>query len=313
MIKKVKKIEKINSDSFLYDIEVEHTNNFFADGILVHNCKADGMRFNAIVRNGTVEFRTRNGKELDLLGNLSEEFIILADGKDIVFDGELLVKDNGVILDRKTGNGILMKAQRGTLSDEEASMVNAVIWDCIPYDKFISGKDTTRYCDRIEPITTYSLPKKISFITNTVVFNIEEARTIFEEYLAEGQEGIILKDINGIWEDKRSKTQIKFKGELECDLKIVGIQEGTLGSKYEGILGALLCESSDGIIKVGVGSGFNDEQRKKFINDNLIGKIVAVKYNSRIITKSGEHSLFLPIFVEIREDKDVADSSGDIK
>jgi ATP-dependent DNA ligase len=271
------------------------------------------MRFNAIVHNGAVEFRTRNGKELDLLGNLSEEFVYLSDGKDLVFDGELLVKDNGVILDRKTGNGILMKAQRGTLSDKEASMVNAVIWDCIPYDKFISGKDTTRYCDRIEPITTYSLPKKISFITNTVVFNLEEARTIFEEYLAEGQEGIILKDINGIWENKRSKTQIKFKGELECDLKIVGIQEGTPGSKCEGMLGALLCESSDGILKVGVGSGFNDDQRKKLINENLIGKTVAVKYNSRIVTKTGEHSLFLPIFVEIREDKDVADSSGDIK
>jgi hypothetical protein len=275
--------------------------------------KADGMRFNAIVRGNSVDFRTRNGKELDLLGNLIEEFIILADGKDMVFDGELLIKDNGVILDRKTGNGILMKAQRGTLSDKEASMVNAVIWDCIHYDNFIKDIDTNPYHERILYVTEYTLPEKISFVQNTVVFNIEEARTIFEEYLSQGQEGIVLKDIYGIWENKRSKTQIKFKGELECDLKIVGIQEGTIGSKYEGMLGALLCESSDGIIKVGVGSGFNDEQRKKFINDNLIGKVVAVKYNSRIVTKTGEHSLFLPIFVEIRYDKDIADFSGDIK
>lgn len=275
--------------------------------------KADGMRFNAIVRGNSVDFRTRNGKELDLLGNLIEEFIILADGKDMVFDGELLIKDNGVILDRKTGNGILMKAQRGTLSDKEASMINAVIWDCIPYDKFLQDKDINPYCERILPLTQFTLPEKISFVENTVVSNIEEARTIFEEYLAQGQEGIILKDMKGIWENKRSKTQIKFKGELECDLKIVGIQEGTTGSKFEGMLGALICESSDGIIKVGVGSGFNDEQRKKFIDDNLIGKVVAVKYNSRIVTKTGEHSLFLPIFVEIRYDKDIADFSGDIK
>ncbi len=37
--------------------------------------KMDGMRFNAIVKNGTCEFRSRNGKEIQLLGNLEQEFI----------------------------------------------------------------------------------------------------------------------------------------------------------------------------------------------------------------------------------------------
>ena len=131
-----------------------------------------------------------------------------------------------------------------------------------------------------------------------------------EGLLSQGQEGIILKDRQGQWEDKRTKSQIKFKGELECDLKIVGIQAGT--GKYEGMLGAILCESKDGIVKVSVGSGFNDEHRQTY-GDELIGKIVAVKYNARITNKDGEESLFLPIFVEVREDKTVADSSKDIK
>lgn len=279
--------------------------------------KMDGMRFNAIVRHtqfdSSVEFRTRNGKELDLLGYLDEEFIVMADGNDVVFDGELLIEDDGVLVDRKTGNGILMKAQRGTLSKEEASKIRATVWDCIPYDKFMEGKDTTPYCDRIELLTQYTLPKGISFVKTTVVANIEEARTVFECYLATGQEGIILKDMKGIWEDKRSKTQIKFKGELECDLLIVGVQMGTFGSKYENLLGALICESNDGIIKVNVGSGFADGHRQNLVKENLIGKVVAVKYNSRIVSKSGEHSLFLPIFVEIREDKEIADSSEEIK
>jgi ATP-dependent DNA ligase len=133
---------------------------------------------------------------------------------------------------------------------------------------------------------------------------------VFEEYLAEGQEGIILKDYKGIWENKRTKNQIKFKGELECDLKIVGIQPGT--GKYEGMLGAILCESADGVVKVSVGSGFNDEHRKT-LGDEIIGKIVAVKYNARITNKEGDQSLFLPIFIEVRTDKDTADASKDIK
>jgi len=41
--------------------------------------------------------------------------------------------------------------------------------------------------------------------------------------------------------------------------------------------------------------------------------IVAVKYNMRIKNKTGEESLFLPIFIELRDDKDVADNSKDIK
>jgi DNA ligase-1 len=92
-------------------------------------------------------------------------------------------------------------------------------------------------------------------------------------------------------------------------LKIVGIEEGT--GKYAGMLGALILESSDGVIKVRAGSGFSDEQRKQ--GKEVIGKIAAIKYNMRIKNKAGEESLFLPIVLEIRDDKTVADSSKDIK
>jgi ATP-dependent DNA ligase len=146
-----------------------------------------------------------------------------------------------------------------------------------------------------------------------MVQNLEEARAKFMEYFSAGFEGIILKDTTAIWENKRSKSLIKFKGELECDLKVVGWEEGT--GKNVGKLGALVCESADGIIKVNVGSGFNDEDRGSIKAENVIGKIVAVKYNARIKNKSegATESLFLPIFLEIREDKTQADSTGSIK
>jgi ATP-dependent DNA ligase len=103
---------------------------------------------------------------------------------------------------------------------------------------------------------------------------------------------------------------------MECDLEIIAVEEGT--GKYAGKLGAVVCatRSEDGKrLTVSVGSGFNDAHRDNLwsIRDSLIGKIVAVKYNMRIKNKVGEESLFLPIFVEVRDDKDVADSIGDIK
>jgi hypothetical protein len=276
--------------------------------------KMDGMRFNAIVRDGKVEYRSRNGKEIQLLGKLDMEFIALAGDIDCVFDGELLVVDNGGILDRQTGNGILNKANKGTISDKEASMVRATVWDVIPYAYFVDAYCPTAYSTRFNSLSTLinkNKPEKISLVNNWEVNTIEEAHTLFEGLLAQGQEGIILKDKSGVWEDKRAKHQIKFKGELECDLKIVAVEEGT--GKYAGMLGAIICESADAIIKVNVGSGFNDEHRKNLWKENLIDKIVAVKYNARIKNKQGEESLFLPIFVEIRDDKNVADKGKDIK
>ena len=279
--------------------------------------KMDGMRFNAIVRNGGVEFRSRNGKELDLKGNLVDEFLELANGIDCVFDGELLVMfdHDYQFADRQTGNGILNKANKGTISDDEAKLVHASLWDLIPYNDFVEGKCDVVYETRWSSLEYMvanqdSKNKKIWSVYHTEVDDIETANDIFQKLLADGHEGIILKDKYGKWEDKRTKSQIKFKGELECDLKIVGVQPGT--GKYEGMLGAILCESKDGVVKVSVGSGFNDTHRKTY-GEELIGKIVAVKYNARITNKQGEESLFLPIFVEVREDKDVADSSKDIK
>ena len=275
--------------------------------------KMDGMRFNAIVRDGKVEFRSRNGKEIQLLGNLEQEFAQLAGDINCVFDGELLIKKDGKILDRQTGNGILNKANKGTISAKEAELVHATVWDVIPFIQFTDGYCGTPYGTRFSSLQVMTLPEKIGLVEHTVVDDMEQANNLFQEYLEQGQEGIILKDINGIWENKRAKHQIKFKGELECDLKIVSVDEGT--GKYAGMLGAIVCESSDGTVRVNVGSGFNDEHRINLwhIKKELIGRIVAVKYNARIKNKQGEESLFLPIFIELRDDKDVADDSKVIK
>ena len=280
--------------------------------------KMDGMRFNAIVREGKVEFRSRNGKQILLLGHLEKEFAALAGDVDCVFDGELLVMLEGdhQFADRQTGNGILNKANKGTISDKEAALVHATVWDVIPYAYFTDGYCPNTYSKRFSSLgdlvsKQLSKDKRIWLVSSEIVETYEKAQEIFNEYLSLGYEGIILKDGSGVWEDKRAKHQIKFKGELECDLKIVGVEEGN--GKYAGLLGNLICESSDGVVKVSVGSGFTDANRKHFMGQNLLDKIVAVKYNSRIKNKLGEESLFLPIFIELRDDKDTADSSKDIK
>lgn len=286
--------------------------------------KLDGMRFNAIVKNGTVEYRSRNGKELTIPSKAFDvPFIKMAEhyGQDMVFDGELLVADSfNKPVNRQTGNGILSKSIKGTMSEVEAANVRATLWDAIPYTSFTTGSDAEPYNVRFAKLSNSISHVKGNFpsyrlivdqVWNKEVKTFEEAQAIFEKFLSEGQEGTILKSKTGIWEDKRSKEQIKFKGELECDLKVVGWEEGT--GKNVGRLGALVCESEDGLIQVNVGSGYSDEQRKEF-DQSVIGKIVTVKYNARIKDRGDNvERLFLPIFIELREDKDIADMSAKIK
>jgi hypothetical protein len=276
--------------------------------------KMDGMRFNAIVKNGKCEFRSRNGREVNLLGELDAEFIRLAEGQDMVFDGELTVHDaSGAIMDRKTGNGILNKAVKGTIKLDEAQLVHATLWDVIPLEHFQNGVGDTEYKIRFDWLCNQILTNRIHVVEHSYVDNLDQARTKFEDYFKNGYEGIILKNTHDVWENKRSKGLIKFKGELECDLRCIGWEEGT--GRNVGKLGALVCESADGLIRVNVGSGFSDDDRNTIKAEAVTGKIIAVKYNARIKNKAdgATESLFLPIFLEIREDKTQPDSSKEIK
>lgn len=286
--------------------------------------KMDGMRFNAIVKNGKCEFRSRNGKLIDIPSTLiGAPFIHMARfwGCDMVFDGELLVVDisGSKPLDRKTGNGILNKAVKGTMSGDEALDVRATLWDAIPLENFAEGKFDEPYSIRIAKLSNALSDMKeksgvgylASLVWHKEVKDKEEAQALFEKFLGEGQEGIILKTRDGIWEDKRAKHQIKFKGEYECDLICTAWEEGT--GKNAGRLGALQLESACGKLKVGVGSGLTDADRDN-ITPDVVGKVITVKYNAIVDDKTKDtKSLFLPIFLEVREDKDTADTLDKLK
>lgn len=287
--------------------------------------KMDGMRFNAIVNAVAkkVNYYSRNGKIVEIDNPLLDEaFMTMARNigmSNVVFDGELLVVDeNNKPLDRKTGNGILNKAVKGTIKKKEAEAIRAVLWDVIPYAHFMEGECDVEYETRLPTLVTAvdNLPKSlkhlVEIVETTIANSLEEAQQIFETYYKAGHEGIILKALDGKWEDKRVKTQVKFKGELECDLICVGWEEGT--GKNKGKLGSLVLQSSDAKVNVSVGTGLTDEMRESLRANDVVGKIITVKYNARITSKNreGEDSLFLPVFLEIREDKTKADSSKKI-
>jgi hypothetical protein len=268
--------------------------------------KCDGMRFNAVVENGKVTYRSRVGKELDLFGVLDKDVLDLTADQDYVLDGELLMAGpDGKPMDRKTGNGLLTKFQKGTGTKELAQQIRAVVWDIIPLTSFRAGICTTGYRERHLMLHSTRL-ERVRIAPVSMVTSMEAAQTLYQQKLDEGEEGLVLKDAKGPWEDKRVKHQVKMKAELEADLKVTGILPGA--GKYEGKIGSLLVESKDGSVTTAVGTGLSDEDRSKDPSE-YIGKIVAIKYNALITDKKTKaKSMFLPVFVEVREDKVEADT-----
>jgi ATP-dependent DNA ligase len=298
--------------------------------------KADGLRVNFHINGDKVTICGRSGRLIDLLGYMEPEFVEL--GKrfqgNIVIDGELVVIDAaGNLLDRKTGNGIINKAIKGTISPEEAKMVRAQIWDVIPADEFKAGISKLTYEKRfysllqavqsVTPAGVDALAAKLKgqkatfwMIPSKMVNSLAEAVAHFEELLAAGEEGTILKNYCGLWEDTRSKHLVKFKAERDADLEVIGWNPGE--GKFVGMVGSLICASSDRLVECAI-SGFPDDLRAEITRDidSWMGSIVAILYNERISSKekgrTGVDSLFLPRFAERRFDKSIANSSKEIK
>lgn len=280
--------------------------------------KLDGMRCTAVVKNknGGVTLYSRNGKEIDVRGILDRDLIALSAGADLAIDGELIVVNENGVEDRQTGNGILNKAIKGTISVEECKRIRYVLFDVLDYyGEFEKGITYVNYGIRFAVLENFfkaSSVERLQLVESRYVKNLDEAYEFFACMVNQGEEGIILKDSFAGWEGKRVKHQIKFKAELDTDLLCVGWDEGT--GKYENMLGALVLKSACGKLEVSVGTGFSDEQRKTLKPEDCIGKIVVVRYNTKIKDKkTGIESLFLPRFLEIREDKSEPDYAKDIK
>lgn len=273
--------------------------------------KCDGLRGMAIVsRDGSVQFMSRNGKPLLTHGVFDAQ---LSQFPGYVFDGELLVASEDGVEDRQTGNGFGTKAVRGTITPEEAIRFKYVVWDMIPVDNFFYGKCDIPYGQRLSNLINAALKfenSRISLVEGKVVSSIDECNTFYGEMIERGEEGAILKFIDGPWEDRRSKYMIKLKEELDIDAECYAVIPHKKNPKW---IGALACKTRDGKVLFDVGSGLTEEDREKDPSE-FIGKIIQCKYNA-VITRKGSStkSLFLPIFQCVRYDKTEANSLEELK
>ena len=274
--------------------------------------KMDSSRINfEFDKRDLISVSTRNGTVIDIK---HFQDIKVPNLDHIIIDGELMCSVDSNDLDRKTSSGIIDKAIKGTITEEDAKLLKLVAWDVIPYIDFINRNCHEPYTlrfNKLKHLISDIETDRIECVESSVVYSKEEALQQYNGYIENGFEGCILKNPEGIWSDKRSNDYLKMKAEDEFDGEIVDVIEGT--GKYKGMLGAFSVKSFDGVIRFNVGSGFTDAERVEYYDKELIGKICSVKYNQKIQSKDGSWSLFLPIFDCIRFDKTQADSIDTVK
>jgi len=262
--------------------------------------KYDGVRIITTIKEGKIRLRTYNGNDVNL--PYMRDIFRASHYNNIMLDGEMVIY-NGTMSNRTTVSGMINSAMHGGTINER--ILNYAIFDTMSIQEFESCNCNILYKDRywkaLDIITTIGMPLTIA--RNIVVQSSKEVIELSEQMYRDGYEGLILKSVNHLYSFKRDKAWAKIKQTKTADLKCIDVTEGT--GKYEGMIGALICE---GIVEgknvlVKAGSGLSDNQRARSF-DYYINKIIEIKYNSIIKdTVTGKWSLFLPRFVHVRFDK----------
>lgn len=266
---------------------------------------------------GDVEIITRQGEgyPLDYFGDIVDTIKTYV--KDRQYHGELLIVRDGVILERSIGNGILNSVRSGGELPSDCRIVYDV-WDYVELSTLVpKGKYNVPYKERYENLLSMVQDNDcVKVVETRIIHTLDEGIAHLEEVVGNGLEGTVWKKPSGIWEDKTSKNCIKLKIVADgIDLEIIGYTEGK--NKNKELFGSVMCQSSDGLLRVNV-SGFSESMRLYIHNnrERLMGTIMSVKANciTEPTKNNSYYSLFLPRFDELREgDKDVADDLGRIQ
>jgi len=297
--------------------------------------KMDGRYCNAIIRNGEVELESRQGEPTIVTG--AKFLDELSKFEDCVLNGELTMggvsryESNGIIasiidicgkMNERTPPESIKKIEvfekkHGNFKKALAS-IRYTVWDRITIDEYFNGKSDKTYLFRKDALID-SFPygeelEMISLIEGKEVKTYSEAMEHFQEILALGLEGTILKSHDGLWKDGKPNWQIKMKLEMDVDLKITGFNYGGKGTKNEKLISSFNAESSCGLVKTRP-QGLTEDIMKYVTEnqDSLLGTILQCRSCGLSKDSNGNYALLHPAFVELRSDKITCDDLESIK
>lgn len=256
-IKTIKKLEKNQENR--YDLEVEHAHNYFANNILVHNCRA--------MFTSDSKFISRQGKEFGVLGHLIEEanlirkFIELSTGQTINLDGELYTNEIN-----------FQEIISGIKRDEPNEFTSKIQYHV--YDATITDIKYHIRLQALEQAFKNIQPKQLVFVPTHQLSDKTEVNHWHLHYVSNGYEGVMLRNPNGLYTpDKRSYDLQKVKQFNDGEFDIVDYNIDKNGHAV------FTCVTEGGALFDVKPKGDNATREEYTeLAESLIGKSMTVKY-----------------------------------
>ena len=267
--------------------------------------KLDGVRCLAVVNyEGECTLYSRMGKELTTLNKVKEA--IEATGIiNTVFDGEIcLIDEDG----NEDFQGVMKQLRR---KDHQIENPAYMIFDMIHKPNFDNQEGGPILSERLRALRGFLTGRFIkgNVLRYTDQFIITDGRH-FDKW---GQiatdnkwEGFMLrKDVT--YEGKRTKNLLKVKKFYDAEYKVIDFDiddhEVVVNGRSETVpmLSQVWIEHKGH--KVKVGSGWTHEQRLKYIDGSIVGKIITVQYFEETKNDKGGISLRFPTVKHVHGNK----------
>jgi DNA ligase-1 len=237
--------------------------------------KFDGLRCISYINNNEVIIQSRTGHKYDKFDLLKSQLmnIFKEIGEGVYLDAELYT--DTISFQELSGLIRLSEENANQVHIDKINTIKYNIFDIyfIDYPDMIYG---TRKA-KVEKLSNIPNTGLVCIVNTTLIKSVDEIDKKHDEYVSNGYEGLILRDMNGIYEvNKRSKYLQKYKKFVDDEFKIVGYDEGTGGET-----GCVIwkCITADGK-EFGVRPIGTREERREYFNNgsDYIGRKLTVKY-----------------------------------
>lgn len=264
----------------------------------MHQIKYDGCHGIVIVaENGDVEMVSREGNVVKSCDHILKEFRHWMPG---VYFGEVWHHDK----EFSEISGLFRKQA----TTEKTEALRYVLFDFVTLDAFHDGEWRVRFVDRWDMLCNrYRHFIQDGYHVNFAFTCTGDRRVDAEDFVRQVQEGdkyetdgFVAKRCDGYWIAGAGSggEQIKDKDHVSVDLRCVGLEMGQ--GKFDGMVGALLCEYKGEVITVGGGKLTTAERLATWQDKSLlVGQIVEVHG----LKGSTYGVLREPRFQRIRKDK----------
>jgi len=146
-------------------------------------------------------------------------------------------------------------------------------------------------------------PACIKIVETKIAKDEKELTAIYEGFMDQGYEGAMVRNIDSVYENKKSKHLQKYKEFQDDEFKVIGIKEGR--GKLAGHVGSFICEIDDhnGKRSFKAKAKGNIDNLKKFFEDESTWKNKMMTVQFQNYTKK----TIVPRFgvgIRFRDDKD---------